>query len=112
MAFNFAAHLQKLYPQHQYTIEPLAGGLVNFTVRATRTDHDGAAPTTSDAPATLVLKQAPPYVAVVGEEAPFSQQRQVSPGSKVGRLCQADAGAGAIASRGRSPRALRCGLCS
>lgn len=84
MGFDFEPYLSAFFPGGTYKTEPLSGGLVNFTVRASRTippinrgdgDNDDS---DQDPPMTLVLKYAPPYVAAVGEEAPFSQDRQVS----------------------------------
>ena len=79
--FDFAVYLQRVYPHHRYHVQPLAGGLVNYTVRARReAANEGLEPSEDhdEAPSVMVLKQAPPFVAALGAEAPFSQQRQVS----------------------------------
>jgi hypothetical protein len=77
MTFNFLAYLSKIDPMQTYAVEQLTGGVVNLTVRATKKTS-----VSSQGPfplhASLVLKQAPPYVAGVGESAPMSQFRQVS----------------------------------
>lgn len=76
MAIDFETHLSSLYPGHHYRVERLTGGLVNFTVRAHRTDltkvKDG-----QEAPSSLILKHAPSHIASIGDEAPLSQDRQV-----------------------------------
>ncbi len=80
MAFDFAQFLQQIDPLDEYDIERLNGGLVNIAVRAkkyarsTSSDDPGLFPGHS----SLILKYAPPYIAAVGESAPFSQYRQVS----------------------------------
>ena len=78
--FDFPVYLQRVYPRHRYHVQRLAGGLVNYTVRARREDaNEGLEPSEDDeAPSAMVLKQAPPFVAALGADAPFSQQRQVS----------------------------------
>lgn len=75
MAFDFAAYLSSIDSISSYEIEPLTGGLVNSTVRASKTSvvDVGVFPGRS----SLVLKHAPPYIAAVGPEAPFSQDRQL-----------------------------------
>lgn len=76
MLFDFNAFLAKLDPFSAYEINKLTGGLINLTVRAVKTnsiDH-GAFP----GKASLILKFAPPFVAAVGPDAPFSQKRQVN----------------------------------
>lgn len=72
--FDFNQYLSTLYPSHAFDIQPLTGGLVNHTVRAERTSKADR----SDCPASLILKHAPPFVAAIGPDAPFSQHRQVS----------------------------------
>ncbi|SPO04880.1 uncharacterized protein DNG_07565 [Cephalotrichum gorgonifer] len=71
MSFDFTAYLKTLYPDAEYTVTPLDGGLVNTTVRAKRTTDAKAGE-----PRSLILKHAPPYVAVAGPDLPFSQERQ------------------------------------
>lgn len=74
MSFDFKQYLASLYPDEtpSWDIEVLAGGLVNLTVRAQRTVD-----LTKNGSAGLILKYAPPYVAALGADAPFSQERQV-----------------------------------
>jgi hypothetical protein len=76
MAFNFEAFLSKIDPYQKYEYRSLAGGLVNLTVRATKLPPlvGGSIFPKHD---TLILKYAPPFVATLGEAAPFSQDRQV-----------------------------------
>jgi hypothetical protein len=77
MSFDFVSYLARLDPAPSYTIQRLTGGVVNITARATKaTDCDsslGRFPGYS----SFILKHAPPYVAGIGPEAPFSTFRQV-----------------------------------
>lgn len=77
MLFDFSSYLSKIDPSQSYTIQKLTGGVVNLTVRAikkpSRTSDEGRFP----GHRTLILKYAPPFVAEVGEKAPFSTFRQV-----------------------------------
>ena len=75
MSFDFCAFLRKLDPSVEYEFQSLSGGLINLTQRATKTSHSDAGK--FPAQASLVLKYAPPFIAAIGEEAPFSQKRQV-----------------------------------
>ncbi|KAK2736225.1 hypothetical protein FQN55_001757, partial [Onygenales sp. PD_40] len=90
MSFNFDAYFRQHAPSEIWSIQPLTGGIVNFTVRAVRSRIDPLATSPHDTdPAprgpsgrfseheSLVLKYAPPYVALVGEQAPFDRVRQV-----------------------------------
>jgi hypothetical protein len=76
MLFDFAAYLLKLDPSQFYTISELSGGLINVTVRALKTNTDNADSGAFPKHKSLILKYAPPFVAAVGESAPFSQFRQ------------------------------------
>jgi hypothetical protein len=78
MTFNFSAYLSKIDPTQTYAIKQLTGGVVNLTVRATKKTSTASSQGPFPLHASLVLKQAPPYVAGVGESAPMSQFRQVS----------------------------------
>jgi hypothetical protein len=78
MKFNFPAYLSKIDPTQTYAIKQLRGGVVNLTVRATKKTSASSSQGPFPLHASLVLKQAPPYVAGVGESAPMSQFRQVS----------------------------------
>jgi hypothetical protein len=78
MTFNFSAYLSKIDPTQTYAIEQLTGGVVNFTVRATKKTSIASSQGLFPLHASLVLKQAPPYIAGVGESVPISQFRQVS----------------------------------
>lgn len=76
MGFDFASQLSLLYPGQEYEITVMTGGLVNHTIRATRIGNSKSG--TGDGPDSAILKYAPPYVASIGEAAPFPQDRQVS----------------------------------
>ena len=75
MSFEFCAFLRELDPSSEYDFQSLSGGLVNLTQRATKTSPLGAGKFPNQA--SLILKYAPPFIAALGEEAPFSQKRQV-----------------------------------
>jgi hypothetical protein len=68
-AFDFNEYLKGCYPEGEYEVELLTGGLVNMTIRA---ESAGKNPGPG-----LILKHAPPYVAQIGPVMPFSQDRQV-----------------------------------
>jgi len=90
--FDFHNYLREIDPAYIYQIDRLTGGVVNVTVRASKT---ALAPTLGavEQPSgtasldlsrgrfpghgTLILKYAPPYIASIGEGAPMSQTRQV-----------------------------------
>jgi len=74
MLFYFEPFLSKIDPFQKYEFQTLTGGLVNLTVRATKVSPSGGIFPKQN---TLILKYAPPFVAVLGESAPFSQDRQV-----------------------------------
>ncbi|KAI9797137.1 MAG: hypothetical protein M1833_005652 [Piccolia ochrophora] len=77
ITYDFSGYLSRIDPLQSYTIEPLKGGLTNFTVRAikttSRSTDEGRFPNHK----TLVLKNAPPHAAQ-SEELPLSQHRQVN----------------------------------
>ncbi|KAG8739391.1 hypothetical protein FRC12_016340 [Ceratobasidium sp. 428] len=80
LSFDFIPILASLDPHHTYTPTPLAGGLVNLTSRITiapKPDSEQHECLFRQASGSVVAKYAPPYVAAVGESAPFSQFRQV-----------------------------------
>ncbi|PMD30381.1 hypothetical protein L207DRAFT_641646 [Hyaloscypha variabilis F] len=74
MLFDFEPFLSKIDPFQKYEFQTLTGGLVNLTVRATKVSPSGGIFPKQN---TLILKYAPPFVAVLGESAPFSQDRQL-----------------------------------
>ncbi|KAF8847051.1 hypothetical protein BDZ45DRAFT_733845 [Acephala macrosclerotiorum] len=74
MLFDFEPFLSKIDPSQKYEFQSLTGGLVNLTVRATKVSPSGGIFPKHD---TLILKYAPPFVATLGESAPFSQDRQL-----------------------------------
>ncbi|KAK2793242.1 hypothetical protein FQN52_001890 [Onygenales sp. PD_12] len=89
MSFKFDAYFRQHAPSETWSIQPLTDGIVNFTVRAVRSRIDPPATSPQDTgPAprgpsgrfseheSLILKYAPPYVALVGEQAPFDRVRQ------------------------------------
>jgi len=67
-----------LCPGEQFSISVLTGGLVNVTVRATRTSPalETSLESIRNKP-SFILKYAPGYIAAIGDSAPFSQFRQV-----------------------------------
>lgn len=75
--FDFKEYLSGIDPIHSYTIIPLTGGLVNITARAIKTPSSHINAGKFPAHQSIVLKYAPPYIAMRGEDAPFSQFRQV-----------------------------------
>jgi hypothetical protein len=82
MSFDALSYLSQIDPSHTYQTKQLAGGLVNITIRATKTSpavtHDqGRFP----GHATIILKHALPFIAAIGPEAPFAPGRQVRPSS-------------------------------
>lgn len=85
MSFDFDYYFKRLDPLNSWTISRLTGGLVNLTVRATKNkngnDENEAAGQFGQFKGyqSLILKYAPPFVASVGETAPFDQIRQVRP---------------------------------
>jgi hypothetical protein len=79
-SFDFETYLESLCPGELFTLSLLTGGLVNVTSRATRvsTVLDTCLPSLRNE-SSFILKYAPPYIAALGESAPFSQFRQVLP---------------------------------
>lgn len=75
MAPDFQVFLKRLDPSVEYDFRPISGGLVNITQRAKKTSASGTGrfPVHS----SLILKHASPFIAALGEGAPFSQKRQV-----------------------------------
>ncbi|GBF66548.1 hypothetical protein TMEN_9268 [Trichophyton mentagrophytes] len=82
MSFDFDSYFKQLDPPNSWTIKRLTGGLVNLTVRATKDKYTGEENEAAGQPSpfegcqSLILKYAPPFVASVGEAAPFDQIRQ------------------------------------
>ncbi|DAA79707.1 TPA_exp: Uncharacterized protein A8136_0480 [Trichophyton benhamiae CBS 112371] len=82
MSFDFDSYFMQLDPLNSWTVKRLTGGLVNLTVRATKNKYAGRENETASQPGqlegcqSLILKYAPPFVASVGEAAPFDQIRQ------------------------------------
>lgn len=70
--FDFMEYLSSRYPKSTFEVDVIIGGIVNHTARARQVGSH-----TPSVPATLILKQAPPYIAKVDEPAPFSQDRQL-----------------------------------
>ncbi|KAL0938035.1 uncharacterized protein CTRU02_207766 [Colletotrichum truncatum] len=92
MTFDFEDYLKKLYSGSSFEITVLSGGLVNNTVRASKTSGDAEHE-------SLILKYAPPYVASEGPEMPFSQKRQVIEALMLSLLNDASISVGNLASR-------------
>ncbi|KDQ12556.1 hypothetical protein BOTBODRAFT_176249 [Botryobasidium botryosum FD-172 SS1] len=80
--FDFAAHLEKVVPDAKYSTTKLSGDLVNLVVRAIPHNFSDPSLLNEIGPfgvpksSNLILKYAPPYVASIGPNAPFSQHRQ------------------------------------
>ncbi|KAF8609509.1 hypothetical protein BDV93DRAFT_602171 [Ceratobasidium sp. AG-I] len=77
--FNFA--LATLDPHHVYSATKLSGGIINLTARITISKKEPESNLEEheclfDGVSSVVAKYAPPYVAALGEDAPFSQYRQ------------------------------------
>ncbi|KAH8590043.1 kinase-like domain-containing protein [Bisporella sp. PMI_857] len=66
---NYLSYLELLFPNTAWELEPLTGGLVNSTLRATRASGDAKYD-------SLIIKHARPYIEVAGPEWPFSTERQ------------------------------------
>ena len=78
MLFDFHSYLKTIDPINLYDIQPLTGGIINVTVRATKvTDHDHDDRSKFPGRKSIVLKHATPYIAAVGPNAPFDVFRQV-----------------------------------
>ncbi|KAG8681456.1 hypothetical protein FRC08_015631, partial [Ceratobasidium sp. 394] len=80
LSFNFAPILTSFDPHHTYTATRLSGGFLNLTSRITISPNSSTEEHEcpfGPAPASAVAKYAPPYFAMIGESAPFSQFRQV-----------------------------------
>ena len=77
-SFNASSYLAKIDPSQSYKTEQLTGGLVNITIRATKTSQaqDINQGRFLGHP-TIILKHALPYIAAIGPEAPFTRTRQV-----------------------------------
>lgn len=86
-SFDFKLYLKEIDPTEEYDITTLTGGLINLTVRATKTAAgSGVFPDHR----SIVLKHAPPFVASIGESAPFSPFRQVVEGLALKFLAESD----------------------
>ncbi|KAK9360834.1 kinase-like domain-containing protein [Lipomyces starkeyi] len=79
MPFDFDAYLAQIDPSHTWSVQHLEGGLVNLTVRAVKisSSEEGIKKGLFNNYESLIRKFAPPYVAALGESAPFSQTRQI-----------------------------------
>ena len=75
LMLDFQSFLSKTDASQAYEFHSLTGGLVNLTSRARKTSSSGGG--IFPRHDTLILKYAPPVVAAPGEDAPFSQDRQV-----------------------------------
>jgi len=94
MTFDFKSYLERLDPAYRYQIDRLTGGVINFTVRATKIalkDSDEAVEQASRTSSgldlqrgafpghqSLILKHATSHIAEVGEGSHIPQTRQVS----------------------------------
>jgi hypothetical protein len=86
MPFDFISYLARIDPTQSYNVQQLTGGLVNLTVRASRASDCDASSSRFSAYSSFILKYAPPYVASIGPDAPFSTFRQVCPKQPGARL--------------------------
>jgi hypothetical protein len=79
-SIDFKAYLQSIDPYSTYEIRSLDGGLINVTARARRLASRSLEEKNSLCSGydSVILKYAPPFVAKVGESAPFTTHRQVS----------------------------------
>lgn len=68
---DYQTYLSTLYPHTTWSTTILTGGLVNATHRAVLLS--------GDAPSSLIIKHARPYVESAGPDLPFSTERQVRP---------------------------------
>ncbi|KAF7509202.1 hypothetical protein GJ744_008262 [Endocarpon pusillum] len=66
----------RIDPMQSYVVQRLTGGLVNITARATRLSKSDIPVSRFASHSSFILKHAPPYVAGIGPEAPFSTFRQ------------------------------------
>ena len=64
-----------VFRRRKLEVTELSGGLINFTVRVTPRHRDDEL---EGNPRSVVAKYAPPFVAAIGEDAPFGTFRQVS----------------------------------
>jgi hypothetical protein len=74
--FDAQAYLENVDPSQKYTIDVLAGGIMNLTFRGTKAGDlkGGRFPEHM----SLVMKYAPPYIAGMGSGYPLTTYRQVS----------------------------------
>ncbi|QRV91265.1 phosphotransferase enzyme family protein [Ceratobasidium sp. AG-Ba] len=77
LSFDFAPFLKSLDPCHTYTSTPLSGGLNNLTSRIVVSTSSEKHECKFGSAKSVVAKYAPPYIATIGEKAPFSQFRQI-----------------------------------
>ena len=75
--FSFENYLETLFPNENMEVSILTGGLVNVTARATRTSTSNSAATCVPGEKSFIMKYAPNFIASVGQDAPFTQFRQV-----------------------------------
>lgn len=74
MEADYSKYLSTLYAGTSWSVTRLSGGLVNTTLRATQTS-----PSQPNAPKSVILKHAKPYVEAAGPDWAFSTKRQVRP---------------------------------
>lgn len=95
MTFDFKSYLERLDPAYTYQVDQLTGGVINFTVRASKAAlaDSAAAAAASETPTagsdsnlsigafpghkSLILKHATSHIAEVGEGSHIPQTRQV-----------------------------------
>ncbi|KAM6513594.1 hypothetical protein FALCPG4_015981 [Fusarium falciforme] len=72
MEADYNKYLSSLYPNTTWSTTRLSGGLVNTTVRATQMSSSS-----TDAPKSVIVKHARPYIEAAGPEWAFTTKRQV-----------------------------------
>jgi len=78
--FDFKSYLTSFFPDISLTdlqIEPLTGGLTNFTVRVSFSGQKMSLPNSNCSYSSFIVKQAPPYIASIGPGQALSTRRQV-----------------------------------
>ena len=75
--YDFADFLSRIDPFQSYSIQKVTGGVVNFTARASKSPANPGEEGRFRDHKSIILKQAPPYIAGIGPEAEISQDRQV-----------------------------------
>jgi hypothetical protein len=94
MTIDFKSYLERLDPAYTYQVDQLTGGVINFTVRASKVALTDSAAVGGETPTagsdlnphigtfpghkSLILKHATSHIAEIGEGSHIPQTRQVS----------------------------------